>query len=1173
MNARNKDTFREIRKSFGRFLSILLIIAVGVGFFVGVKATAPSMYLTANNYFGRQDLMDLEILSTVGFGDEDVEKIREIDHVAKVLPTYSADLLLNINGENVVTSVMALPGEGEDSINTPVLVEGRMPETENECVLIYQAPYEEGETEVGKEYTFLKQSGDTDVDEVLKNRKFKVVGTVDLPQYISYSYGTSSVGSGDISLIMLIPKSNFMYPRYTGMFVTLDCKEQGISAFSEEYDAVLDDIKTELTDLGDVQYRAFVEDTEKQLKDAESEFDEGKQDAEEELGDAKGQLDDAKQQIEDGLAQLMQGWKDYEAGSEEAKKQIADAEKQIANYKKQIADGEKELKEAESELETAQRLLDTFAPDSESQEKYDAALAERDSAASAVSAAQAELAAAESAQEAAEAVRDGIEDYSDEIENIENQIRELESQDPEDPEIAGLEIELASLIMAQGEAEAAREAAQVEVNAAKAAVDAAQGVLTAAQAELTTAESNLTTAQRNLDYLNGYDNAKESIDQEVEEGRKEIEAGRKELEEGKRQLAEAEAELAKRKAEAEKELADAYDQLVSSEKELDQAQKEYDDGLAEYNEAVKEVEHELSAGMSQIQSARRELGDIVSGKWYVLSRDDIMVNYANFKMDAQRINAIADVFPVFFLLVAALVCLTTMSRMIDEQRIQMGTYKALGYKPTEIMGKYLIYAAIACIGGCIVGPLVCVQILPRVIFGAYTALYTLPNFTISIPYDMFAVSVVVALLCTVLVAFIACWKELRTTTAALMRPKSPKAGKKILLERIKPLWKCFSFFQKLTARNLFRYKVRLLMTVIGIAGCMALVVAGFGLNNAISPIVELQYDVIQHDDILINLDQNYSYDDVSEMVLELKGNESLEDCLLAGQNACKVLDLNEKNMMEDSYLYYPQNIEDADALLTLRNPSSHNKVEWSDDGAIVTEKIAKKFGVGVGDQILVMVGEEKTPVTVCGVSENYIYNYVYVTPEYYQKTFGKEPLYNMVFASESEKMTDRDDFSANVLNKFDQIVYFYYTDSTAEIMEDTMASMKIVVFVMILCAGILAFIVLFNLTNINLSERMREIATVKVLGFNHSETNSYIFRENIIMSIMGILFGCVLGYLMAQYLISTVEVNMVTFSRDVHLTSYLYSAGITMGFTILVNLFMTGRIKAISMVESLKAIE
>lgn len=363
------------------------------------------------------------------------------------------------------------------------------------------------------------------------------------------------------------------------------------------------------------------------------------------------------------------------------------------------------------------------------------------------------------------------------------------------------------------------------------------------------------------------------------------------------------------------------------------------------------------------------------------------------------------------------------------------------------------------------------------------------------------------------------------------------------------------------------------MTVIGIAGCMALVVAGFGLNNAITPIVSLQYDAIQHDDVFVTLDQNYTYKDVSGIVSELKENECVENCLLAGKTECKVLDMEGKISVGDSYTYVPQNCEDAEALLTLRDPSTYEKVAWTDDGAIITEKISKELGVGIGDSILVFQNDQKTPVTVVGIVENYIYNYVYMTPAYYQKNFEKEPLYNTIFISESDKMVDRDAFSSEVLRKFDQIIIFFYTDSLEGTMTDTLASMKTVVFVMILCAGILAFIVLYNLTNINLSERMREIATVKVLGFNRSETNSYVFRENIIMSIMGILLGSVLGYMMAQYLISTVEVSTVTFSRDIHWTSYVFSAGITMGFTILVNLFMTKHVKAISMVESLKAIE
>ena len=991
MSARYKDIFREIKKSFGRFLSILLIVAAGVGFFVGVKATAPSMYQTADQYFQRQNLMDLEIFSTVGFSDDDVEKIREVEHVDRVFPTYSADLLLDYDGDTLVTSIMSLPEAGEDSINTPVLVKGRMPEAEDECIVTTSEVFGVNGMEIGQKVTFLETSGNTKVDDILERRTFTVVGMVNLPQYISYSYGTSSVGSGEISLVMMVPKSNFTYPRYTGMLVTLDCKDSDISYFSEEYDAILSDVTEQLTNLGDVQFRAFVEDTEKQIEDAESEFNDGKQDAEEELGDAKGQLDDAKRQIEEGLQALMQGWVDYEAGSEEAKKQFEDAEKQIEEYKIQIIKGESELESSEEKIKFARGLLDRFLLDSEIEENYEAAQTQYDEAVRNSSEAESALAAAQSA-----------------LSSIESS---LEGEEAEEDD---------------------------RLRAARAEVESAQSNFDAAQEELNLAQNNMDAAELVMYYLSGYDDIRESIQQEIINGEVEIEVGWKELEEGKRQLAEAEEELKIKKAEAEEELLDAYRQLVSSETELELAQEEYQEGLEEYNEAVQEVEDELASGMSQIQSARRELGDIVTGKWYVLSCNDIMVNYSNFKMDAQRINAIADVFPVFFLLVAALVCLTTMSRMIDEQRIQIGTYKALGYRPLEIMTKYLIYAAIACIGGCIVGPLVCVQVLPRVIFGAYGTLYILPDFTISVPYDMYAVSVVVALLCTVLVAFIACWKELRTTTAALMRPKSPKAGKKIFLERIKPLWNSFSFFQKLTARNLFRYKVRLLMTVIGIAGCMALVVAGFGLNNAISPIVELQYDEIQHDDISINLDQNYSYKDISDVVLTLKENECVENCLLAGENSCKVFDLDEKNSLEDTYVHFPQDIEEANALRTLRDPSTHRNVEWSDDGVIITEKISKKLGVDVGDEFIVFLNDEKIPVTVCSIAENYLYNYVYMTPEYYQKTFGKEPLYNMLFVGESDKMVDRAAFSTDVLGKFDEIVLFYYTDYASGVMEDTM---------------------------------------------------------------------------------------------------------------------------------------
>ena len=1237
MKARVKDIFREIRKSIGRFLSILLIVAAGVGFFVGVKATAPSMYLTANNYFGRQHLMDAEILSTVGFSDEDVEKIREIEHIDRVMPSYSADLLCKMGDSAQVIKVLALPDDETDGINMPILQEGRLPQADDECVAVTTGSTARSALlELGQTVTFEPTAGDTVVADVLQHDSFTVVGLVELPQYFSFDYGTSSIGNGSVSAVVLAPRANFLYPRYTEAYVTLDCYENGISAFDEAYDAVLEQVRGELEALGDVQYAAFIRESEGQLDDAEDEFNESKADAEKQLDDALDQLNDAKQQIDDGLKALEEGRKELDLRSAEAAQQLADAEAQIQGLKNTIAAGEAELAKGRREYEAGLReanagrkkldegwaaynagkaQYDRYAGQYQQyvdgKQQYQEALDEYNQALEYYNAANAALTEAENRLQG---ITDGSISVTDEDVNLLRQgleyarqrleaaKGELAGMDPSSPEyaeqqqlISSLEGEVAYYEARLQEIETQKEISKQDLTAEVARL---RGTLDDAKKQLDDAKKQLDDAKKQLDDAEAkygdllgqmadaerqLNEAKAELDAgeaELAEKTKPLADAKKKLDDGEAQLASARAQVAdaerqleEGKKEAETQLKDGEKLLDDSEKQLDDALKDYSKGLKEYNDAAAKAEEELDSGMNRIQNARNDLREIVSGKWYVFSRDDITVNYSNFKMDAMRINAIADVFPVFFLLVAALVCLTTMSRMIDEQRTQMGTYQALGYRPREIASKYLTYAALACIGGCIVGPILCVQVLPRVIFGAYGVMYVLPKLELTMPLDMLGVSVAVALLCTVLVAWIACWKELRTTTAALMRPKAPKAGKKILLERLPFIWKHFSFFQKLTARNLFRYKVRLLMTVTGIAGCMALVVAGFGLNNAIAPIVELQYSEIEHDDAVITLDQGYYYEEVSDTLQTLKEDERVEACLLASQKDCKVFSADGKKTLSDTYLYIPQSTEDLQPLLTMRDPQTKRAVPLTDEGVVVTGKLHTELGIDIGDDVTVMVGEEKYTLRVTGVSECYLFNYVYITPACYQQATGHVADYNSIYVALNGDKATQDAFSEDVLQNFDHVILLFFTDQTSGSMTDTLSSMRLVVIVMILCAGILAFIVLYNLTNINLSERMREIATVKVLGFNHAETNMYIFRENVIMSLLGVVVGCGLGYLMAQYLISTVEVSMVTFVHEIRLSSYLYSAAITLGFTVLVNLFTTKKIREISMVESLKAIE
>ncbi len=1236
-----KDTFREIKKSLGRFLSIMLIIAVGVGFFVGVKATAPSMYGTAEDYFSAQNLMDVEILSTVGFSREDADAVAELDEIKHVTLTYSADLITENNGEYVVAKVMAIPADMENSINLPVLREGRMPTGEDECVVIKSTllgvPYA-----IGDEITFEEYAGETVTDDVLSRRSFKVVGIIESPLYISYSFGTSSIGSGSISSYIMIPAENFLYERYTEMYVTLKCHDEGISAFDEEYDEILSQLTKKLEKLGIRQYNLFADETNAQIADAEEEYNEGKEKADKELSEARTQLEDARKQIDDGLLALEQGWKDYEAGSEEADKQIADAERQLRHAEASIQSGKKELaagiaeyeqkkKETEAKLKDARAQLDSGwaeynAGKSEyekAEREFSAATAEYQDAIEEYEQAKEEYEQAQRAVSMAQATLDQIKAQIDQEEShtisatdlailqaaleaskaqLQNYQEQLSTMEPGTPEyiemeqkiadleesIARQEEELANLsvgsevskeemLEAYDEAQAALDDAQRELDEAKAQMDEADAQMAEYneyKAQLESAESELNSARIELEAgEREYEAGKVEAERQLAAAAQEIEDGKRELENAKASLKSGQRTLKKKKAEAQKELDDAHRQLVDSEEQLDDAQDEYEEGMAEYTDSMAEVEKELSSGFNRIQNAKSMISDVVAGKWYVLSREDIMVNYANFRQDAMRIDAIGDVFPVFFLMVAALVCLTTMTRMIDEQRTQMGTYKALGYTQFETASKYLVYAALACVGGCIVGPVALSQILPRVIFGAYSILYSLPYFIIKVPIGMLLVSVVVALICTVAVAAVVCWKELRTTTAALMRPKAPKAGKKIFLEKLPWLWKHFSFFQKLTARNLLRYKLRLFMTVLGIAGCMALVVAGFGLNNAISPISDIQYGELSREDVTFYLNQTSEKEKLDDLITQLEEDPRVESQICVVTYDCKASDPEGKVQMEDTFVFVPENKDSIAEIINLRDPDTKTPVALTDDGAVITNKLSKKLGVGIGDEICTTFNDKTYTMKVTGIAECYIYNYVYISPDYYEKVTGEKNGYSQVILCCTDDMGSHDAFSEEWLAKDSRIVSAYFTDMASNAVKDTMASLSIVVFVMILCAGVLAFIVVYNLTNINISERVREIATVKVLGFNHKEVNMYIFRENIIMSVLGVLVGSFLGYLMAQFIIQTVEVSMVTFSHDIKFVSYLYSACITMGFTVLVNLFMTKRMKAISMVESLKAIE
>ena len=544
--------------------------------------------------------------------------------------------------------------------------------------------------------------------------------------------------------------------------------------------------------------------------------------------------------------------------------------------------------------------------------------------------------------------------------------------------------------------------------------------------------------------------------------------------------------------------------------------------------------------------------------------------YSDYEENADRINAVASVFPVFFLLVAGMVCLTTMTRMVEEQRTQIGTLKAIGYSRLAIAGKYCVYAVLASLLGSALGMAFGFRLFPTVIYGAYDILYNLPPITITFQWGYAVASTLIAVLCTVAVALIACYGELISQPATLMRPRAPKAGKRIFIERIKFLWKRMGFISKVTARNLLRYKARFFMTVLGIAGCAALMVAGFGLKNSISVIVPRQFDDIYAYDMILGLKDETAQADLAQLKADLEADKRITGTLPVRQ---KVMDAANGSSKAEVHLMVPEDAGRLTTFIKLRHRSDGSAAAMSKTGVLITEKLARMLGVSVGDTIALKEAETTVEVPVADVVENYVFHNVYMDPELYRKVYHEEPLYNSVIgitdsggeAAEKQLGTDwlgrEDVFSVN------------FTTSISDNFEDSIKSLNTVVLVMIISAGCLAFVVLYNLTNINICERIREIATIKVLGFYNNEVSNYVYRENFVLTIIGTIIGLGLGIVLHRFVVSNAEVNMVMFGRNIETLSYVYSAVLTFAFTLFVNFVMYFRLRDVSMVESLKSVE
>ena len=1012
--------------------------------------------------------------------------------------------------------------------------------------------------------------------------------------------------------------------------------EQELADGKKEADEKLADAKKKLDDgeknLADG--RKQYEDGKKQLEDAKKEITDGRKqiaDAKAQLADGREQLASAKAKLSDGQSQLSMaqaklddGWAQYNAGKkkydagkakfDKAKQQIESGKKRLAAGRAQLEQKQKELTAGIAQVKDGQTAVDAQITQLESQiaqiqagleqlsgvedqlaaaqQAYDQASGAVQAAQEAVNSAQAAYDAAKQQVEAGELSEEELAGYEQalgeaqgQMETANGALSQAQSALDACQQAANQKAELQNnLSAAQGglsQAQAKKielvqalqslNASQKTIDQKRAQLDCQEAKLTSGQKELQANEKTLTESKKKLDASLAQ---LQSGQAEINANREKLQSGQAEIEANEAKLSSGEAEIAvneKKLADGEKEIAENEQKLKDSEQKLADAEKELKNGKKEYEDGKKEAEDEIRDGEQKISDAKEELNDLKEPEWIITDRNSLP-EYSDYGDNADRIKNIGQVFPVIFFLVAALISLTTMTRMVEEQRTQIGTMKALGYKKLDIASKYLSYAFLATAGGSVTGILIGEKILPYIIIKAYGMMYHNVSNSLQIHYEWkYALTAsVAALVCTVGATILSCRQALAETPASLMRPPAPKEGKRILLERIPFLWKHLNFTWKSSLRNLFRYKKRLFMTIFGIAGSMALMLVGYGIQDSVSDIVNLQYANIQHYDGTIISDDDATEQEKTALTEELDKNEKLEHYTKI--QLSKLTAPNGKSNLS-VYVYVPENLDNFKKDVTLRNRKTKEEYELTDAGAAVSEKTASLLDLKVGDELTVKKDDRKYQVKIAAITENYAGHYVYMTPNVYKETFGEDPDYaDIVFAVRDEYKDQTESIGQKIMES-PAVLSISYTASTMDMVNRMLSTLGIVIIVLIVSAGMLAFVVLYNLNNINITERQRELATLKVLGFFDGEVSQYVLRENIILTIAGILFGAGFGILLHRYIIVTVEVDAVMFGRNIRPISFVYCAVITCIFSIIVNIFMHRKLKKIDMVESLKSVE
>lgn len=1194
--ALRKDFYMEIRKSMGRFLSIFFIVAIGCAFFAGIRSSEPDMRYSGDAYFDRKNLMDLQVISTMGLTDEDVEAIEKLDGIEKAEAGYSVDALCTEGDNQIVMHVMSLL----PSMNQVQVENGRLPEKSDECVV--DADFLSKSTlKIGDRVT-LSSGTDKPVTDSLKEDTFTIVGSVSSPCYIGFQRGSTTIGSGNISAFLCVPEESFCMEVYTEIYAQVKGAEK-LTAFTDQYDQRIDSVMKEVEAIKEEREKARYDeivteaseklaDAEKEITDAEAELEQGKAEAQEKLTAAREKLENAQKELEQAKKELASS----QAKIASSKEELEQAQKELNESSGKIAAGEKELNEKSIALATLKEQKDTL-------QGQLAALEQQ----------KEELSGQKTTLEAQKrTLQEGQKNLLDTQAVLQQQISRLKAE-KEDLNAEGIRLseeketlqkeyeELKSQYEASGDTEILK-----QVEAKKAQLDEVNAKIAENSAKIEQNKTLLETVESQMDPLeeklvqmkNGLEQTETALEKisaglsEIEAGQEQMQTGltqmesyissgefqlqaaREQLESGKNQILSGQRQI----EDAKKRIADGEEQIQAGIKQIQDGETGLADGWIEYQDGERQANAEIADGEAQIADAKVQLADakkeieqIEKPTWYIYDRSHLP-EYSGYGDNADRMKAIGEVFPLIFFLVAALISLTTMTRMVEEERTLIGTLKALGYSKKSIAAKYLGYAVLATLTGGIFGVMIGEKILPYIIITAYKIMYRhLPD--VEIPYNLYygVLACVAALLSTVAATIFSCMKELKEQAAELMRPPAPKQGKRVFLEYIPFLWKRLNFTWKSTVRNLMRYKKRFFMTIFGIGGCMGLMLVGFGLKDSISSIVPLQYEDIQLYDGNVILQSDVTMQEKQEVYEALEKNSQV---VATAEDLLQKITIEHDGVSKEVYLNVPENVEKFSDFVVLQDRTTKEKYQLTDKGAVLTEKMAKELGVSAGDTVTIKEENEKErTVKISQICENYMSHYLYMTPAVYKAAYGKEPKYNSIYYRTEGRTTKEAELVGEAALKLDGALSVSYTTELRQQVDDMLQSLDIVIVVLIISAGMLAFVVLYNLNNINITERKRELATLKVLGFYDKEVTEYVYRENILLTLIGSVFGMLLGKILHRFIIVTVEIDSVMFGRNINTISFVYAFLLTVVFSLFVNWVMYFKLKKINMVESLKSVE